>query len=179
MKILILNGSPHHGGNTAALTKELKKLLQGQVLELFAFEEEISPCLDCGHCKKEFSCALAKDKMEKVFAALAEYDGLIIASPIWAESLTPPLLSLLSRLQPYFYHKDRRPQNLQKGGILLTGGGSGGASHAEAAAAVLFKQLNVANVYPLIGSYQTDRILAKEDANVLSDLRQMADWFNH
>ena len=178
MKTLILNGSPHHGGNTAFLTQELKKHLQGSVLEIFAFEQAIAPCRDCGHCKKDCSCALAEDGMEKISSALGACDRLVIASPIWIETLTPPLLAMLSRLQPYFYHKDLRPQNIQKGALLLTGGGSGGAAHAEASAKVLFRQLNVAEIHPLIGSCRTDTLLAKEDAETLSAIRQMADWLN-
>ena len=50
MKTLILNGSPRPNGNTVALINELKKHLEGEVIELSAFRSNIAPCVDCRGC---------------------------------------------------------------------------------------------------------------------------------
>ena len=49
MKTLIINGSPRPNGNTAALLRELKAQLEGEVLEISAFYDHIAPCLDKGN----------------------------------------------------------------------------------------------------------------------------------
>ena len=40
---LILNGSPRPHGNTVALISQLRRFLDGTVVELFAFRSEIGP----------------------------------------------------------------------------------------------------------------------------------------
>lgn len=178
MKTLLLNGSPHRDGHTAALVAELKTHLQGEVSEWNAVELNIPPCVDCRYCKTKPACCLPQDQMRDLRSALGDCDRLVIASPIWMETLTPPLLALLSRLQPLFYHKELRPQGIRKAGVLLTGGGSGGAQGAYASAKVLFRQLNVGEVYPLIAYTHTDSIPAKEDAATLEAVRTFAEWLN-
>ncbi len=178
MRTILLTGSPHKKGHTAALTEEFKRHLQGELLEWDASALSIAPCTDCRHCKGTFQCALPRDEMEELFAALETCDHLVIASPIWMETLTPPLLSLLSRLQPYFYHKERRPRRIKKAAVLLTGGGSGGAEQAYRTARVLFTQLNVQEVYPLILSAHTDSLPAKEDLDALEAAQKLAQWMN-
>ena len=50
-KTIIINGSPRVNGNTAFLIAELKKHLEGEVIEISAFRSGIAPCVDCRACK--------------------------------------------------------------------------------------------------------------------------------
>ncbi len=178
MNTVILNGSSHPKGNTATLLEQVTKHLCGTVQQFDAATLDLTPCRDCRRCKTAFGCSLPQDDMSRVFDALRNADRLILASPIWMESLTPPLLTLLSRLQPFFYHKDQRPQGLRKAGILLTGGGSGGAEGAYRTATALAKQLNVKELAPPVVSGHTDHLPATEDTKALAAARELALWLN-
>ncbi len=173
MKTVILNGSPRKGGDTAALLAELKKHLSGEIFEIRAFEENIPPCVDCRACKSLGSC-VKKDKLQELLPLLEECDYILIASPIWMETLTPPLLSIASRLQPYFYRPNKAPA--KKGSILLVGGGSGGAESAERTARLMLKQLNATEVFPLILSGKTDTLPAEQDQEALQTVKNLAFW---
>ena len=173
MKTLILNGSPRKEGDTAALLKELKKHLQGEILEINAFEANLSPCTDCRYCKTNEGCC-KKDGMQELYPLLAESDCIVIASPVWMETLTPPLLNIASRLQPYFYRKNNAPA--KKGAILLAGGGSGGAATAERTARLILRQCNAAEVFPLILSGKTDTLPASRDRAALTKTKEAALW---
>jgi len=178
MRTVILNGSPHGEGHTAALLNQVKCRLTGEVQQFDAFSLALAPCRDCRACQSTFGCTLPPDQMEPVLTALQNCDRLILASPIWLETLTPPLLALLSRLQPFFYHKDKRPQGIQKAGLLLTGGGSGGAQGAYHTAKVAFWQLNVEEHFPLIASTCTDTCPARLDDKALAKAAELAAWLN-
>lgn len=175
MKTVILNGSPRKQGDTSTLLAAVSAVLQGEILKIDAFEKNIFPCTDCRHCKTHGVCCKA-DKMQELYEELADCDNIIIASPIWMETLPPPLLSIASRLQPYFYRpNEARPK---KGGILLVGGGSGGAKSAERTARLMLRQLNVTEVYPLILSGETDTVPAINDTDSLRFAETLAKWMN-
>ncbi|MBQ8600914.1 MAG: flavodoxin family protein [Clostridia bacterium] len=175
MKTLILNGSPRKEGDTASLLSVFKATLLGEVLQIDAFEANISPCTDCRACSNHSGCC-KQDEMQEFYRKLEEYDNIIIASPIWMETLPPPLMSIASRLQPYFY----RPYTgkPKKGGILLVGGGSGGAEKAESTARLILKQLNVKEIHPLILSNKTDSVPTKDDQASLRSVCALAEWMN-
>lgn len=80
MKTLILNGSPHKNGDTAALTGALQGLLPGEVREVFSYFAQAGPCVDCRRCWKTEGCAL-HDGMDEIYAFLRQADNVVIASP--------------------------------------------------------------------------------------------------
>lgn len=175
MKTLILNGSPRRGGDTAALLGELKKLLGGEITEINAFEINIPPCTDCRYCKTHGVCC-KKDGMQDLYPLLAECDNIVLASPIWTETLTPPLLNIASRLQPYFYHPNNAPA--KKGVILLAGGGSGGAAGAERSARLILRQLNAAELFLPVISGKTDTLPAFQDQAATERIKRAALWLS-
>ncbi len=79
-KTLIINGSPHKNGDTAYILQQIKNKLEGEVEEINAYFDKISPCIDCRHCWKQEGCAI-KDGMEKIYKD--DYDTIIVASPIY------------------------------------------------------------------------------------------------
>ena len=94
-KALIINGSPHRNGNTSYITKKIKEKFNCQVEEIYPYFDKISPCIDCHYCQKNEGCHL-KDDMEKIYRD--DYDLLILASPVHFYNLTPPMLSVVTRL---------------------------------------------------------------------------------
>lgn len=89
MKTLILNGSPHKKGDTAALTGALQGLLPGEVREVFSYFAQAGPCVDCRRCWKTEGCAL-HDGMDEIYAFLRQADNVVIASPCISRSSPVP-----------------------------------------------------------------------------------------
>ena len=97
MKTLILNGSPRPAGDTAALLAALKEALTGPFVQIDAYREKITPCLDCRACRTG-ECSIP-DRMREIGRLAEESGAVLIASPVYFSSLTPPLAAIGSRLQ--------------------------------------------------------------------------------
>lgn len=127
MRILILFGSPHREGATAAL---LAACLEGvgpaQVRRFDAFDMAAAPCDDCRYCHTHPGCR--RRDLDGFYTALEEADLLIFASPVYNRSFPAPMKGVLDRLQRYwaarFIRGERPPIPRPKQTILLTAGGS-------------------------------------------------------
>ncbi len=176
MQTLILNGSPRKNGDTAALLKHLRKHLQGEIIEISAYNDHISPCIDCRRCKESGICVIP-DKMQEVYKIIETCDNIIIASPLYFSELTGRLLDVASRLQTYYYglqnhgHPVKKPK---RGAVLLVGGGEGDPQNAYATAVRILHYMKAKEIYPLICSHRTDEIPAAEDAQVLTEIEAAA-----
>ncbi len=124
--ILVLNGSPKNSGNTMSVAKRI--LSKGEhLLEIInCYELDIMPCKDCGGCNKRITCIYA-DQMEQLIFKILNASAIIIVTPLYFATTTPPLLSLLSRLQPLFIAKYFRKETIHskvlKCGLISTAGG--------------------------------------------------------
>lgn len=168
-KVLIINGSPHKDGDTTYILNEIKKNINGDIEQIDAYFDNIKPCIDCRYCWKNEGCSI-KDKMDIIYND--DYDTIIIASPIYMSNVTPPLFSIITRMNmlwcnKYFLNKVHNFK--KKNGILvLTGGGNGGPEGAIKMAKKMFKYVNaefdIDKNY--IYSLKTNDILAKDDENL-------------
>ena len=179
-KTLIVNGSPRVNGNTVALINELKKHLEGEVIEISAFRSKISPCVDCRGCWKTARCVV-QDDMEVFYSD--DFDNVVIASPVYFADLPGPMLSLISRMQPWhaamFFLNDPLKQREKKAGLILTAGSKGNAMGAERHAYTLFKLLNAKGYEDyVVVSPNTDTVPAEQDEQALSGARTLALWLN-
>jgi len=165
-KVLIINGSPHLNGDTAYILNEIKEKIDGEIEEINAYFDNIKPCIDCRYCWENEGCSI-KDKMDIIYND--DYDTIIIASPIYMSNVTPPLFSIITRMNmlwcnKYFLNKVHNFK--KKNGILvLTGGGNGGPEGAIKMAEKMFKYVNakfdINKNY--IYSLKTNDISAKDD----------------
>ena len=179
-KTLIINGSPRPSGNTAALIRELRRHLTGEVVELSAFRSNIAPCVDCRGCWKTARCVV-RDDMQIVYDD--DYDNVVIASPVYFATLPGQMLNLISRMQPWhaamFFLNDPLKQRPKKAGLILTAGSKGNAMSATRHAGTLFKLLNAKGFEDhLVVSPDTDTIPADQDEKALADTRALAAWLN-
>jgi multimeric flavodoxin WrbA len=180
MKTLIVNGSPRPNGNTAALIAELKRHLQGEVLEVSAFRDNIAPCVDCRGCWETARCVV-RDDMDLFYKD--DFDNVVLASPVYFMTLPGQVLNLISRFQPWhaamFFLKKPLVQRPKKAGLILTAGGKGNADGATHHVRVLFKLLNAKGYEDhAVYSLQTDTVPASEDAAALQQARDLAAWLN-
>ena len=123
MKTLIINGSPRPDGNTVSLIRELKKHLEGEVVEVSAFYSNIAPCVDCRGCWQTAKCVV-DDGMQVIYED--DFDNVVVASPVYYGTLPGSVLSLMSRLQPWhaatYFIKEPLVQRPKKAAAILTAG---------------------------------------------------------
>ena len=109
MKVLMINGSPRVGGNTAIALKEMEKAFEKNGIEVETVQignKAIRGCIACGTCAKKGSCVF-DDAVNEVAPKFAEADGLVVASPVYYASANGTLVSFLDRLF-YSCHCDKR-----------------------------------------------------------------------
>lgn len=100
MKVLILNGSPHQNGNTAAALNEMAQVFEAEgvtVETVHLGHLPIRGCIGCGACYKLKKCAF-DDIVNEIAAKFQEADGLVIGSPVYYASANSTLTACLDRL---------------------------------------------------------------------------------
>ena len=100
MKVLMINGSPRKGGNTAAALDEMKQVFEAEGIEVEIVEigtSAIQGCIACGTCSKK-DCCVFDDAVNETAKKLEEADGLVVATPVYYASANGSLISFLDRL---------------------------------------------------------------------------------
>ncbi len=101
MKVLMINGSTHANGTTAAaleiIAKELKN--QGVDSEIYCLgTAAVHTCMGCGSCQKTGKCVFSDDPVNELGAKVKEADGYIFAAPVHYASPSGAVIALLDRL---------------------------------------------------------------------------------
>lgn len=100
MKVLMLNGSPQAGGNTALALEEMRKVFQTQDIEAEIVQVGSRPvrgCIACGRCAELGKCVF-DDVVNELAPKFEAADGLVIASPVYYASANATLIAVLDRL---------------------------------------------------------------------------------
>jgi multimeric flavodoxin WrbA len=180
MKNFIINGSPRKNGDTAFLLSKFKAYIDHEVKEISAYYDNISPCIDCRACQKKKGCVI-KDKMCMIYED--DFDNIIIASPLYMSSFTPPLMGIASRFQSYYcakrFLKDEFNPKKKNAALIIVGGGEGGPEAAIKLSAWIFKKLNaVLHEEHIALSLKTDDIPSGQDENAVKRVEVIARYFN-
>ena len=64
MKVLIINGSPRKGGNTAIAVAEIAKILKQEQIEVIDYQigvKDIRGCTACNYCRLNGKCVFEDD----------------------------------------------------------------------------------------------------------------------
>ena len=131
-QIVFIQGSPRKKGNTRAATKiaiESAKENGAEVTEIDVTTLDFKEpgCIGCYKCQNsdEFKCTLNDEVAEKV-ATLAEYDVIILATPLYWWSYAAQLKIFVDRMFSLSKFHDQDYQSQMTGktlGILATAGG--------------------------------------------------------
>lgn len=100
MKVLILNGSPHQNGNTAAALKEMTKIFEAEDIDVETVHLghlTIRGCIGCAACYKTKKCAF-DDIVNELAVKFEEADGMVIGSPVYYAAANSTLTACLDRL---------------------------------------------------------------------------------
>ena len=114
MKVLMLNGSPHPNGNTAAALEEMAKTFRQEGVEVEIIQVSSQPirgCTGCGQCFRIGKCVF-DDLVNEVAAKLEEADGLVLGSPVYYASANATLMAFTQRL---FYSTFKIPKAMKVG----------------------------------------------------------------
>jgi flavodoxin len=83
-------------GNTRSLAKELASRLDADLLEIQSQRKYSSTAI--GYIKAAYDTGLQRNvgfKFDSSPASLANYSGVVVASPVWMSSVAPPVQSFL------------------------------------------------------------------------------------
>ena len=102
MKVLLINGSPRHNGNTAIALNEVARTLEAEGIETVTVSignQPVRGCIACTACTQKGRCAFSDPLYDNILAILQEgIDGLIVGSPVYYGGANGSLCALLDRL---------------------------------------------------------------------------------
>ena len=179
-RTLIVNGSPRPHGNTVALINEMKKTLEGEVIEISAFRSKIAPCVDCRSCATTAKCVV-RDEMDIIYAD--DYDNVVIATPVYFGTMPGSMMSLLSRFQPQhaamFFLDIPRGISPKKAGHNVTAGSKKNEANVMHHVRCMFSMFNARGYegYEVISNH-TDELPAAEDKAALEAARRLGEYLN-
>ncbi|MCQ2113390.1 MAG: flavodoxin family protein [Bacteroidaceae bacterium] len=119
MRILVLLGSPHANGNTAALVDAFNRGATEaghEVNVVNVAKKHINGCLACGYCrgKGEGQC-IQDDGMQEVYPLLRKAQIIVFASPIYYFTMSGQIQSAISRI-----YSMQKPPLVQQLAMLLS-----------------------------------------------------------
>lgn len=132
VKILGIAGSPRLNGNTSLLLDEAlsgAKEAGATINKIIVCNREIYPCQGCGDCTKTGECTV-DDAMDKIYNLTTQAHGIILAAPIYFNSLNAQTKALIDRHQCLWARKvlldedvtDPETRHARRGLFLSTAG---------------------------------------------------------
>ena len=100
MKVLAVNGSARHNGNTSILLRTVcdeleKEGIKTEVIELAG--QVIEPCRACWACGGRGNCVHQKDLFTEIFTKMKEADGILLGSPVYSANISANMQAVLER----------------------------------------------------------------------------------
>lgn len=89
LKVLMLNGSPRAGGNTAIALREMEQVFAENGIMAKTIQvgnKDIRGCIACGTCFEKGKCVF-DDVVNELAPKFEAADGLVIASPVYLDRL--------------------------------------------------------------------------------------------
>ena len=100
MKVLMINGSPRQYGCTYTALKEVSDKLNSHGIEtefVYLGTQAVHGCIACGSCYQSGKCVF-DDKVNEILEKAAEYDGVVVGSPVYYSGPNGTLCAFLDRL---------------------------------------------------------------------------------
>ena len=100
LKVLLLNGSPHRNGCTAAALEEMIKIFDAEGVETELIEiggADIRGCIACGRCGERGRCVF-DDLVNETAPKFEAADGLVIGAPVYYGSPAGTAIAFMDRL---------------------------------------------------------------------------------
>lgn len=168
-RVILLNGSPHQNGCTAAALNEMISVFTKEGIETKLYQigsRNIRGCTACGSCSLTGKCVI--DNLVNVVAEdFAEADGLVVGSPVYYSSPNGTILSFMDRL---FYSTDF-PKQMKVGAAVVSCRRGGNTASFD----VLNKYFTISSMPVASSSYwnQIHGFTAEDAAKDLEGLQTM------
>ena len=178
-KVLALMGSPRKNKSTDKLLDYLLigiNELDYDIKKVYLKDLNINSCVACEHCGRTSNCVL-NDDMNEVYDGFDNSDIVILAAPIYFNSINGLSKNIVDRCQRYWSMKyilgENYKRNQDRKGIFLSVGGAP-YSHNQFDASIpiidfFFKAINV----EYLGNYflsNTDQSLIDDNLEVQDEL---------
>ena len=101
MNVLLINGSPRPGGNTALALAEMEKIFQEEGIETVIMQvggRDIRGCIACGRCGELGRCVFDDDVVNPLIDAICGADGVVIGTPVYFCAPNGALMTVLNRV---------------------------------------------------------------------------------
>lgn len=101
MKVLMINGSTHENGTTAAALKIIAEELRAQGVDseiVCIGTAAVHSCTGCMGCQKLGKCVFGDDPVNAIGEKAKEADGYIFAAPVHYASPSGAVIALLDRM---------------------------------------------------------------------------------
>lgn len=173
MKVLLLNGSPHANGCTAAALKEMISVFEAEGVEtelVHVSNKDIRGCIACGSCMNNGKC-IFDDLVNEVAPKFEAADGLVIGSPVYYASPNGTILSFVDRL----FYSTRFSKHMKVGAAVVSARRGGNTASFD----VLNKYFSISGMPIATATYwnQVHGFTAedvKKDAEGLQTMRNLA-----
>lgn len=119
MKILFLNGSPRHNGNTHTVLQMIKELETFHSLEFIdVCTLKLNGCMACDSCKDNGGHCISLDESDMVIQKILEADIIIFGTPVYWWGVSAQLKIIIDK----FYSQDEILKTMRKKiGIIAIG----------------------------------------------------------
>ena len=117
-KVLLLNGSPHAHGCTAAALEEVERTLRQEGIETELIQvggKSVRGCISCGRCGQLGRCVF-EDLVNETAPKFREADGLVVGSPVYYGSPNGSILAFLDRL----FYSSSFPKHMKVGAAVVS-----------------------------------------------------------
>ena len=109
MKVIGINSSPRKKANTQTLVEAVlagaaKNGAETRMVNLR--EMKINGCLGCEGCKKHQGKCVQKDDLTPLLQDLAEYDAIVLGTPVYWFHVSAQFKMLVDRLYSFMQHTD-------------------------------------------------------------------------
>lgn len=184
MKTLVLYGSARKKGETRSMLDIFLAELGGSagtVEEIDCYRTDVSPCIDCRYCWKKRGCSI-KDCMQEIYPKMDEADNIIIAAPVYFNTIPGKMKVLIDRFQVYWASQvrgDKAETFTKKGASLFVGGAPPFENQflgAELVTKGLFHDFSTRNLGTITFS-DTDKKKVAESPETLAEIRTLAERF--
>ena len=117
-KVLLINGSPHEHGCTAAALDEMVSVFKQEGIETEILQigtKNIRGCMACRSCWKTGKCVF-DDIVNEAAPKFEAADGLVVGSPVYYSSPNGSLISFLDRL----FYSTRFSKHMKVGAAVVS-----------------------------------------------------------
>ena len=100
MKVLLVNGSPHEKGTTAAALAEVAAALREEGLETEFLQlgtGAVHGCIACRKCAETGRCVFGDDLANRLIEKMQTADALVVGSPVYYAGPNGALCAVLDR----------------------------------------------------------------------------------